>query len=144
MAKFDVDGIEQISLSMQELAEIPDEVKDRMLEAGADVVVRAQKRKIRQYRIYDTGTAQRSIKKGRPQKSKDGERVIYVKPTGIRIRGKEKISETSNAEILFVNEYGKRGKKARPALRDANEACAEEMVNAEFAVYDAWLKSKNL
>lgn len=51
---------------------------------------------------------------------------------------------TRNAEILFVNEYGKRGQKARPAIRDANEACAEQMVSAQMAVYDKHLRSKDL
>ena len=51
---------------------------------------------------------------------------------------------TRNAEILFVNEFGKQGQSARPAVHDANEASAEATTRAEFEVYDRWLKSKNL
>ena len=51
---------------------------------------------------------------------------------------------TRNAEILFVNEYGKKRQKARPAVRDANEASAEATVTAQLAVYDKYLRSKDL
>ena len=83
---------------------------------------------------------QRSIKKGKV-KIKDGKRVIFVTPTGSRKRGN---TVTKNADILFVNEFGKRGKKARPAIRDANEESAEATTAAEAAVLDKWMKSKNL
>lgn len=144
MAQFSFSGLDGLSLSLQEVAEIPDGVVDEMLNAQADVVVRAQKRKIRQYRIFDTGTTQRAIKKGKPKRGKDGGRVLYVTPAGTRTRGKEKTSETRNAEILFVNEFGKKGKKAKPAVRDANEESAQETTEAGAAVYDRWLQSKNL
>lgn len=140
MAEFKADGLDSLMLSMQEIAEIPDDVQDEMLNAQANVVVRAQKRKIRAYRIYDTGQAQRSIKKGKV-KVKKGTRVIYITPTGTRKRGEK---QTRNAEILFVNEYGRRGKKARPAIRDANVESADETTAAGMEPYDRWLKSKGL
>lgn len=140
MAEFHCDGLDGLLADMQALAELPDEVIDEMLNAGADVVTDAQKRKIAAYGILDTGRAMRSVKKGRIKLRKD-QRVIYVTPTGSRKRGK---TTTRNAEILFVNEYGKRGQKARPAIRDANEESAEATTAAQAAVYDQWLKSKNL
>lgn len=140
MAEFRCDGLDALMLSMREIAEIPDAVVDEMLHAGADVVVRAQQRKIHQYRIFDTGTTQRSIKKGKV-KLKKGQRVLYITPVGSRKRGN---TVTRNAEVLFVNEYGKRGKQARPAIRDANEECAESTTAAQAKVYDEWLTSKNL
>lgn len=140
MAEFSCLGLDEVLKDLTAVSEIPDDVMDEMLNAGADVVVTAQKRKIRQYRIYDTGQVQRSIKKGKV-KIKDGKRVIFVSPTGSRKRGN---TVTKNADILFVNEFGKRGKKARPAIRDANEESAEATTAAEAAVLDKWMKSKNL
>ncbi len=140
MAEFHCDGLDDLMLSLQEIAELPDAVTDEMLNAGADVVVQAQKAKIAAYGILDTGKAMRSVKKGKV-KIKNGQRAIYVTPTGSRRRGK---TITRNAEIVFVNEFGKRGQKARPAIRDANEASAEATTAAQAAVYDKWLKSKNL
>ena len=143
MAEFSCNGLDDLMLSLQEIAEIPEEVQDEMLQAGAEVVAQAQREKIKAYGIYDGRSPKHvadSIKPGKV-KLKKGQRVIYVSPTGSRRRGK---SATRNAEILFVNEYGKRCQKARPAVRDANEACSEQMVNAQMAVYDKHLRSKDL
>lgn len=143
MAEFGCKGLDGLMLSFQEIMDIPEDVQDEMLNAQADVVVEAQRRKIRAYGIYDGSSpvhVANSVKKGRV-KLKKGARVLYVSPTGTRTRGKIK---TRNAEILFVNEFGKRGQKARPAIGDANEECAEATVQAGFEVYDAWLQSKNL
>ena len=143
MAEFSCNGLDDLMLSLQEIAAIPEEVQDERLRAGADVVAQAQREKVKAYGIYDGSSPRHvadTIKPGRV-KLKKGQRVIYVTPTGSRRRGK---SVTRNAEILFVNEYGKRGQKARPAIRDANEACAEQMVSAQMAVYDKHLRSKDL
>ena len=143
MAEFSCNGLDDLMLSLQEIAAIPEEVQDEMLQAGADVVAQAQREKVKAYGIYDGSSPRHvadAIKPGMV-KLKKGQRVIYVTPTGSRRRGK---SVTRNAEILFVNEYGKRGQKARPAMRDANEACAEQMVSAQMAVYDKHLRSKDL
>lgn len=143
MAEFSCNGLDDLVLSLQEIAEIPAEVQEEMLQAGADVVAQAQREKVKAYGIYDGSSPKHvadTIKPGKV-KLKKGQRVIYVSPTGSRRRGK---SVTRNAEILFVNEYGKRGQKARPAIRDANEACAKQMVNAQMTVYDKHLRSKDL
>lgn len=140
---FTVNGLDEFSLSLKEAAELPNAVQDDMLEAGAAVVAKAQRDKVMAYGIYDRESTQHvadSIKPGKV-KLKKGERVIYVSPTGKRKRGN---TETRNAEILFVNEFGKKGQSARPAVHDANEASAEATTRAEFEVYDRWLKSKNL
>ena len=140
---FTVRGLDEFSLSLQELAELPNAVQDDMLEAGAAVVAKAQRDKVMAYGIYDRESTQHvadSIKPGKV-KLKKGKRVIYVSPTGKRKRGN---TETRNAEILLVNEFGKQGQSARPAVHDANEASAEATTLAEFEVYDRWLKFKKL
>lgn len=143
MAEFGCTGLDGLMLSFQEIMEIPEEVQDEILNAQADVVVEAQRRKIKAYGIYDGSSpvhVANSVKKGRV-KLKKGARVLYVTPTGTRTRGKVK---TRNAEIAFVNEFGRRDQKARPAIGDANEESAEAATQAAFRVYDEWLKSKNL
>lgn len=140
---FKVEGLNEFSLSLEELAALPDTVQDRMLLAGADVVAKAQKQKVLAYGIYDRDSTQHvadAIKPGKVKLNR-GERVVYVSPTGTRKRGNK---TTRNAEILFVNEYGKKEQKARPAVRDANEACAAAMTQAQFEVYDQWMKSLGL
>lgn len=140
MAEIGFSGLDELMLSMEEISEIPDEVQDAMLNAQADVVTAAQKAKARAYGVQDTGLVISSIKKGKPKRKK-GVRVIYITPSGTRRRGKQTVR---NAEIAFINEYGDRRQRARPFIRDANEACAEATTQAGFEVYDKWLKSKNL
>lgn len=146
MAEFGCSGLDGLILSLKEIAEIPEDVQDEILSAQADVVVEAQRRKVRAYGIYDGSSpvhVANSVKKGRV-KLRKGERVLYVTPTGTRTRGKGKMQKVRNAEILFVNEFGKRGQKARPAIKDANEESAGATTQAGLRVYDEWLKSKNL
>ena len=143
MAEFSCNGLDDLMLSIQEIAEIPEDVQNAILQAGADVVAQAQREKVKAYGIYDGSSPKHvadSIKPGKI-KLKKGQRIIYVTPTGSRRRGK---TVTRNAEILFVNEYGRRGRKARPAVEDANEASAEKTTAAMAAVHEKWLKSKNL
>ena len=144
MAELQVSGIEGLMLSLKEIAEIPVDVKDDMLNAGADIVVPALKRKIVAYGILDTGTTERSIQKSKPKTTKGGGRVIYVNAVGSRTRGKNKKTTTRNAEILFLNEYGTKKIKARPAVRDSAEESAEAVERAQADIYDKYLKSKDL
>lgn len=140
MATFSSNGLDELILSLEEVAQLPDSVKDEILNAQADVVVQAQRQKARAYGVHRTGLTVEKIGKGKPKTTKDG-RVIYVYPKGSRLRGKKK---TRNAEIAFVNEFGSRKQKARPFIHDANEECAAATVAAGAEVYDRFLKSKNL
>lgn len=140
MAEFGVTGLDELMLSMQEIAQIPDDVVDEILNAQADVTVEAQKAAGRQLGVEDTGITLQKLKKGRI-KLRKGQRVLYITPTGSRKRGK---TRTRNAEIAFVNEFGKKGQKARPFIKLGNEKSAEAATAAGFRVYDRWLKSKNL
>ena len=86
---FTVRGLDEFSLSLQELAELPNAVQDDMLEAGAAVVAKAQRDKVMAYGIYDRESTQHVADSIKPSKVKlkKGERVIYVSPTGKRKRG---------------------------------------------------------
>lgn len=148
MANFSVDGLDEFMLSMQQVAELPNDVIDDMLNAGADVAAEAQRKEaaVVLRGEYATGTTALSIKKGKVKLHKDGYRVIYVTPTGTRKRGKRKITKTRNAEIAFVNEFGvpHRGIPARPFISTANEKSAAATTAAQAAVYNKFLESKNL
>lgn len=137
MAEFGFTGLDDLMLSMQEITEIPTDVRDEILNAQADVIVEAQKNKGRAYGVERTGMTLASIKKGKP-KSKKGSRILYVTPTGKNKDG------SRNAEVAFVNNYGKRTQRARPFITEANEMSAEQTTTAGAAVYDKWLKSKGL
>ena len=145
MAEFRADGLDRLIFSMAEVASMPVELQDEILNAGADVLAPVLQAKVRQYGIYDMdNTSTRhvadSIQKSKP-KTKKGVRVIYITPKGSRKRGK---TTTRNAEILFVNEFGKRGQQGRPAIRDAVELTADRVAEAELEVWDNYLKEHDL
>ena len=141
MAEFSFSGLDELMLSMQEIAQIPDEVVDEMLNAQADVVVEAQRRQGKVMGVHRTGMTVKSIKKGKVKLRKDGTRVIYVSPMGTRKRGNKRVR---NAEIGFVTEYGTRSQKAKPFIKAANEQSAVEATEAAAEVHSRWLESKGL
>lgn len=140
MARFEVDGLDALTDDLAELAKLPDSVVDGMLNAEADVLVAEQRKTAEQMlrgRGYETGTTARSIKKGKIKKS-GNDRTLYITPTGTNARG------TRNAEVAFINEYGKKGQPARPFIRTANERAGDRAVEAGEKVLNAYLDSKNL
>lgn len=134
MAKLNIGGFDKISMTMEELGKLPESVLDEMLLAEAEVVLKAQKSKGRAYGVHKTGVTLNSIKVGKPRKAKDG-KSISVLPAGTNATGNR------NAEVAFVNEYGKKGQPARPFIRDANEGASEGAVSAAEKVYIKWLES---
>lgn len=141
MAEFRAVGLDELSLSLQEIAEIPEDIQDEMLRAQGDIVAQAQRESAQRYGIQRTGTLIRSIKPGKVKLDKHGSRVLYVTPVGSRVRGGKK---TTNAEIAFLNEYGTRGQRARPFMRDANERSAEAATQAAADIYYRWQDSRGL
>ena len=143
MAEFVSQGLDSLMLDLAAVAAMPEEVQDEILNAEADVVVAAQRKKVKQFGIYDGSSpvhVANSIKKGRP-KTQKGNRVIYVTPKGSRKRGN---TVTRNAEILFANEFGKKNQKARPAVAAANEESAQATVEAGARVWDGFLEKHHL
>lgn len=138
MAEFDVSGLDDLMLSLQDVADLPETVQDAMLDAQADVVLQAQQSAAQA--IADTGQTARSLRKSKPRTRK-GVRSISIIFAGSRKRGD---TTTRNAEIAFVNEYGKKGVPARNFIRKANEQSAAASTQAAASVYDQYLQSKGL
>lgn len=138
MAEFDVSGLDDLMLSLQDVADLPETVQNAMLDAQADVVLQAQQSAAQA--IADTGQTARSLRKSKPRTRK-GVRSISITFAGSRKRGD---TTTRNAEIAFVNEYGKKGVPARNFIRKANEQSAAASTQAAASVYDQYLQSKGL
>ena len=168
MARFNATGIQGLALSMTEFAAIPDDVVEEMLDAAARVVVRYHKAEIRSLGLVRSGKLAGSIEAHKKAGSarNDFKRYVLVYPTGrhhiyqsrvvTKTYKRSKSGRTyttgggtkvaTNGEVGFVQEYGvpRRKYKGTGWMSRANDEASEEMTNAEFAVYDRWLKSLNL
>lgn len=162
MAQLSFSGLDELMLSMREIAEIPDEVQDRMLDAEAQIVaeaIRGEAAKLGigydaknenerhtsetntlpgQIQSYSTGKLAQSVKVGKVKIVK-GRRQKYIYFAGSRTRGK---TRTRNAEIAFLNEYGTRTINARNFVRTAHQKSEAAATEAAAAVYNRWLESK--
>jgi hypothetical protein len=138
VSKFTTQGLEQLTVSFEEIAGLPDSVIDEMLEAGGEIVKREQAahaRKMLRGPYYADGVAS-GVKLGKTKRTSDG-KALFVTFSGTQ-HGRPL------SEIAFVNEFGKRNQPARPFIRTANEKCDGESLEAQRKVYDRWLKSKSL
>lgn len=144
MARFRVDGLNELMASFEELALLPDHVPMDMLDAGAAVLEKAQKEKARTMLAgpYSRGRVVFGLKRKKPKKSNDGyvQRITFDGTITDEYHEKP----TRIAEIAFINEFGKTGQPARPFIQTANEESADEAEAAEAKVYDDYLKSINL
>ena len=140
MAKLSVDGLDGLMLSLEEIASIPDDVVQAMLDAEAQVVEEAQIAQGMTMEVYDTKQTLRSIRRGRMKRAKDGSRVVYITPQGRNDRGER------NAAVAFINEYGVPSRKIppRPFIAVANEKAASPAVAEAEKIYDEFLRSKDL
>lgn len=137
MARLEVNGLDALSDDLAALAALPDSVIEAILNAEADIVEREQRAAAREMGVYDSGMTAGSIKKGKVKKTASG-KSITVSPQGTNKRGDR------NAEVAYINEYGKKGQPARPFIRTANERAEKEAVEAGEKILGEFLDGKNL
>ena len=146
MANFNVTGLGGLALSLEEVADLPEDVLLEMLSAEGEVIKTAQVQKIEALHLVDSGQMRDSITVDDRLRGKGGyaggtTRYINVYPKGIR-----KDRKSRNAEVAFLEEFGapRRGIAPRNWMRTANEEAADRATQAAAEVYDCWLKGKGL
>lgn len=135
-----IEGLNELVLDMDELAELPDDVLSEMLYAGAEIVTEAHRSKVQSIGLVETGQLRDSISSSSKIKRTKNTRSVDIYPQGTREDG------VRNAEVGFIYEYGApgRGIAARQWMRAANEQAEDAAGEAAEAVYDNYLRSKNL
>ena len=156
MAQFKADGIDGLALTVQEIAEIPEDVKRQMLTAGGEVAAEAQRQKIRALGLVDTGKLAGSItvkQKLYVDSRKNNAPAVLVLPSGSRgkpvvrkPRKKGTRRRSTNNDVGFIQEFGapRRNIPAKRWMQNANEKSAAATTAAQAAVYNKFLESKNL
>jgi len=132
-------GLNDLIEDLSALAALPDSVIDEMLTAQADIIEPAQRRTMQAMWAgpYRTGATAGAVKRTKIRSGKDG-RYLSIYPHGTNADGNR------NAEVAFINEFGKRNQPARPAIDTANKSKTEEAISAAAKVYNAFVESKNL
>lgn len=138
MAKFSTEGLEKVieAFSRREKAAVTAVTK--MLKAGADIVIEAQKKEARAMGIVETGGFINSIK-ATPIKGDEREKYIDIYPQGKAKHGNEGRGDKKNvryATIGFVAQYGSTTQPARPYMTVANEKVHEKVVDEQLKIWE--------
>ena len=129
MANFTVSGIDEVEAAFRTTAAVPDDVKSNILQRMAQVAATAQARSAVAMGVYDpesTVHIAEHIKVNEPEITDNGGSVT-ITFSGTRKRGNKRVR---NAEIAFINEFGKRGQPARPFIKTANDKNAAKINEA--------------
>lgn len=135
MAKGEVKLPEELLTRLSQLGKRSDEIAEKMLEAGGEVVLARVKSNLSgvigkdtKYPSESTGELERSLGLSPVKLSRDGNHNIKVGFSEPRSDG------GSNAQIANIIEYGKHGQPAKPFLKPAKSAskaaCIEAMKQA--------------
>lgn len=142
MGEFSTVGLEDIikSFSQREAATV--EAVPKMLKAGADVLVEAQKAEAKAMGLNDTGGFVNSIK-ATSVKGDDTEKYIDVFPQGRARHGNDRKGDKSRvryATIGFVAEYGTSNQQARPYMTTANAKAHDKVVEEQRRIWESEAK----
>lgn len=126
MASVSFEGLADLDKMFRELGDVPLEVLSEALQGMQAAGIQAIRTTGEAMGVRDPESNVHILDKLKASKIKqtDDGAVAYVNFSGRRSRGN---SSTRNAEIAFVNEYGKLGQPARPFIRQASEQYADQI-----------------
>ncbi len=143
MATLELQGFEDLEDAMRRIAEIPFAVTEEALGAMAEVAADKIRSTGESMGVRDPESEVHILDQITQAKPKQTVSGGYADITfkGSRLRHG---TRTRNAEIAFINEYGKRGQQARPfigramtenedAIQDAGEKVIGEWIESSFA-----------
>ena len=140
MARLEMLGFDDLDDVFNRIGNIPSEVTSAALSSMAEVVVERVKTAGEQMGVRDPESNVHILDKVKAKKPKvtDDGGYCVVTFSGTRTRGNTK---TRNAEIAFVNEYGKRGQSPRPFMKTAMKADKAIAAPGEEIVGD-WIEKE--
>lgn len=152
MAKFSFNGMDELSASLEQLAQLTDEEKVSILMPSAQLLLQRQKEKIAALFQRRTGDLENSLTI--TQQNGDNGPSLYIAPAGKHrgsSTGKRKGKRRSNgkysgtnAEIAYILEYGSPRIAATHWLENANEEAEAEVIEAQQTAWDELVTKKGL
>lgn len=153
MANFQINGMDEIAASFEQLANITDADKLNIIMPAAKLLLERQRNKIIQLFTQRTGDLANSLT---IKEKTDGDNPVAV----IYLKGKHKGSGTgkrkrkngrsngkysgTNAEVGYILNYGSPRIAATHWLDNANDEAEEEVMETMQAAWDDVLESKGL
>ena len=141
MAQISLDGFDEIDRMFKELGEIPFEVTAKALDAMAEVAEDQVRKTGETMGVRDPESRVHILDKVTHTKPRESDSGGYSDVTfsGTRTRGR---TRTRNAEIAFINEYGKRGQPARPFIGTARNRGADRIQDQAEKVIGDWIEKE--
>ena len=139
MASLELYGLDELNDAFRRISDIPAEVTTEALDAMAEVAADKIRAKGESMGVRDPESDVHildKIKRGKAKKTDDGG-YADITFSGSRTRNGR---NTRNAEIAFVNEYGKRGQAARPFIGLAMTQNESRIQDAAEQVIGDWIE----
>ena len=143
MAKVDIKMPEEFLEQMSKLGKDFDDVAEKVLEAGGEVVLKKIKSKLSsvigsgtKYESRSTGELESALGLTKVKMDRNGNHNIKVGFAEPRKGG------GSNAKIATIIEYGKHGQPAKPFLKPAKNASKKECQEAMQRTFEAEVKKR--
>lgn len=139
MAQISLEGLDELDRMFSRLEDIPFDVTAEALDAMAEVAEDQVRKTGAAMGVRDPESRVHILDKVTHTKPKKTDAGGYSDVTfsGTRTRGKTK---TRNAEIAFINEYGKRGQAPRPFIKQAAEQGADAIAKPGEKIIGDWFE----
>ena len=141
MATLELLGFDGLDDAFRRISDIPDDVTTSALDAMAKIAADKIKASGESMGVRDPESVVHILDKIKPAKAKISSRGGYEDITfsGSRVRGR---TRTRNAEIAFINEYGKRGQPARPFIGKAMTQNEEQISAPGEKIVGDWIEKE--
>lgn len=129
MPRLDLSGFDELTAAFDKISKVPDEVQMKALTAMEEVAASKIKASGEAYGVRDPESPVHvldSIKVNKPKKTDSGG-YADVTFSGTRTRNGKQYRQ---AEIAFINEYGKTNQQARPFVGEAMNKNADAIAKA--------------
>ena len=141
MAQFEITGLDELVKSFNSVGTISESAKRSALEAMGDVAAKKIRQTGLEMNVFDNESDAHvldSIKIAKPKLTKSGG-TLDINFSGTRTRDGIR---TRNAEIAFVNEYGKTNQAARPFIGRAMTENADQINAAGAEKIGNWIENE--
>ena len=141
MASFSASGIDELNAAFGRIGEIPWEVTEAALNSMAEVAAAKVKAEGSAMGVRDPESNVHILDTIKPTKAKptDGGGRQFITFSGKRTRNGR---QTRNAEIAFINEFGKENQPARPFVGNGMSKNEEAITDPGAKVIGDWIESE--